>query len=971
MKHFRNILFLLSISGWLGAQEVITLNPDRAIDNLEMLPAGAADRSAEITVYPVPTPKYLWIQNFGDNSYLQWNLSSPSANVYSGWLHIKASATSAYKIEVTQGGAITSTTFTKPGNGWEKVIVENIKIPAGSSTLKLTRVSGIGTNDIKGLDIIPVSDLPAYTQRVASFRSQKGIEIFQRGYGLFFQYGTWGYPEHGDKKDMETATNDFDVEAFVKMVKATGAKHIIWSLTWYRYRMQMPNATVDKIMGHSDYTTERNLVGEIAAACKAANIDFFLYYHQGIQEDAPWKEKNQWPDGFSQTGVGDRSVFFNNWVNVITEIGTKLGSNLDGWLFDDGCAYYPAPFECLGAAAKVGNPNRFIGYNDWIGTSVTDFQEVTFGEGLWRDPDTNAPTVNGIFTAGRDKGLLAAAQPQLENINWGITNKEQTITLRNGITLNTVTKKIRSALIRKIPVSLSIGMWEEGKISPQTNELLIGLRNAIYEDLPMTEGKYKPTDESLKQYKYPEWFRDAKFGIWAHWGPQAVPRMGDWYGHFMYEGPSYNCKTGKYKAAHPDYTYHLEHYGHPSEFGFKDIIPLWKAERWNPEELMKLYKRVGAKYFVALATHHDNFFLWNSKLHKWNSVNMGPKKDVVGLWQKAAKQEGLHFGISEHLEHSYCWYQKSRGSDQLGPKAGIPYDGANPEYEDLYHGAAQACDCDLEADYYYGFWTKDPKWHKEWYDRIKELLDNYQPELWYSDCVLPFGDVGRTLIAHYYNSDLLTKDKKGVVFTNKESSEGRWVYDHEQTTVNEISEFPWQTDTSIGDWFYRTGQKYMTASQVIQMLVDIVSKNGNLLLNVVQTPEGDLEDDVLQILEGIATWITDNGEAIYGTRPWKVFGEGPSLTGKQSRIVRDRKYQAGDLRFTAKGKTLYAFSLVKPESDIHISSLGLQTATGQKVKSIRMLGSKEKIKWTQNNEEVVIQKPDQLPGYDTIVFEIR
>jgi alpha-L-fucosidase len=490
------------------------------------------------------------------------------------------------------------------------------------------------------------------------------------------------------------------------------------------------------------------------------------------------------------------------------------------------------------------------------------------------------------------------------------------------------------------------------------------------ENLPMLEGKYKPTDESLKQYKYPEWFRDAKFGIWAHWSPQAVPRHGSgWYGRFMYQGATYDCKTGKYKEAHPDYLYHVEHYGHPSEFGFKDLLPLWKAEKWNPDELLKLYKRVGAKYFVALAVHHENFFLWDSKIHKWNSVNMGPKKDMIALWQKATQKEGLYFGVSEHLEHSYCWWQTNRGSDQLGPKAGIPYDGANPEYEDLYHGPADSCDCDIAGEPYFGYWTKNPKWHNEWYYRIKELLDNYHPDLLYSDCVLPFGDVGRTLIAHYYNSDLKTKDKKGVVYNCKEASEGRWVHDHEHTAVNEISEYPWQTDTSIGEWFYRTGQKYMTASQVIQMLVDIVSKNGNLLLNVVQTPEGDLEDGVIQVLEGIATWTADNGDAIYGTRPWKVYGEGPSVSSKE-KTARYRKYQFGDLRFTVKGKNLYAFCMVKPEGDIHISSLGLQTATGQKVKSIRLLGSKEKIKWTQNNEEVVIQKPAQLPGYDTVVFEI-
>jgi alpha-L-fucosidase len=498
---------------------------------------------------------------------------------------------------------------------------------------------------------------------------------------------------------------------------------------------------------------------------------------------------------------------------------------------------------------------------------------------------------------------------------------------------------------------------------------------AQIENLPMCEGKFKPTDESLKQYKYPEWFRDAKFGIWAHWGPQAVPRYGGWYGRQMYQGDSYDCEKGEYKKAHGAYDFHVKNYGHPSEFGMKDIFPLWKAEKWDPDELMKLYKRVGAKYFVALAVHHDNFFLWDSKLHpKWNSVNMGPKKDVVALWKQAAKHEGLHFGVSEHLEHSYCWYQTSRGADQLGPKAGIPYDGANPEYEDLYHGAADSCDCDVTKLHkntrYHAYWTNNPKWQREWYDRIKELLDNYQPELWYSDCVLPFEDVGRSLMAHYYNSDLKTKGKKGVVFTCKEASDGRFVSDHERRAEGGISEYPWQTDTSIGDWFYRTGQQYLSATQVVQMLVDVVSKNGNLLLNIVQTPEGDIEDDVLQILEGIAVWMADNGEAIYGTRPWKVYGEGSSISTEKA--LRDvRKYERNDLRFTAKGKTLYAFCLEKPQGDIHISSLGLQTPTGQKVKSISLLGSKEKIKWSQNDAEVVIQKPDQLPGYDTVVFEIH
>jgi len=494
------------------------------------------------------------------------------------------------------------------------------------------------------------------------------------------------------------------------------------------------------------------------------------------------------------------------------------------------------------------------------------------------------------------------------------------------------------------------------------------------ENLPIHPGKYKPTEESLKTYVYPEWFRDAKFGIWSHWGPQAVPRQGDWYARGMYESDTYDCERQRYNKANRYYTYHVEHYGHPSEFGYKDIIPLWKAERWKPKELMNLYKRVGARYFVSMAVHHDNFFLWDSKLHpKWNSVQVGPKKDVVGLWQAAAKNEGLYFGVSEHLGASYTWFRAAHRSDQLGDKAGVPYDGNNPEYWDLYHEPTDINDTK--------WYTINPKFQRQWYDRVQELIDNYHPDLLYTDGGLPFGnDVGRSLIAHYYNQDAIQKRPQGVVYACKQSSEGRWVQDYERGASEGIREYPWQTDTSIGDWYYRTGQKYMSGIEVIQMLVDIVSKNGNLLLNIVQTPEGDLEQDVLDILEDIAAWMEINSVGIYGTRPWKIFGEGPSMNNEQARSrfehiaggVRDvREYLPGDFRFTVKGKTLYAFCMEIPDGNVILQSLGLKTNTGQKIKSVKLLGSNEKIQWTQNDTEVLIMRPADLPKFNTIVFEIQ
>ena len=497
--------------------------------------------------------------------------------------------------------------------------------------------------------------------------------------------------------------------------------------------------------------------------------------------------------------------------------------------------------------------------------------------------------------------------------------------------------------------------------------------NAQVKNLPIADGKFKPTDESLKQYEYPTWFRDAKFGIWSHWGPQAVPRQGDQYARKMYLGPFYVERwTGKpVEKAESDYNYHLKNYGHPSEFGYKDIIPLWKAERWNPEELMKLYKKVGAKYFVSMGTHHDNFFLWNSKIHRWNSVNMGPKKDVVGLWQKAAQKEGLRFGISEHLAASYTWFQSAHSADKTGAKAGVPYDGNDPRYKDLYHGKADSTDT--------GWITKNPVWQREWFGMIKELVDMYKPDLLYSDCSLPFGnDVGRSLIAHYYNDNMVAnKGKLEAVYNCKESSKGRFVRDVERGVLDSISEFPWQTDTSIGDWYYRTGQKYKTSTEIIQMLVDIVSKNGNLLINVVQTPEGDLEPDVLQILDGIGNWTKDNGEGIYGSRPWKVYGEGPSTTAKQEKGsyggVKDvRKYQPTDIRFTTKDGVLYVFCMSTPTDNILINSLGkLSKYSNKAISSISMLGSAEKIQWKQEANALAINKPTVLPKFKVVTFAIK
>ena len=461
-------------------------------------------------------------------------------------------------------------------------------------------------------------------------------------------------------------------------------------------------------------------------------------------------------------------------------------------------------------------------------------------------------------------------------------------------------------------------------------------------DLAIAPGPYKPTEESLRQYRCPAWFRDAKFGIWAHWGPQSVPMDGDWYARGIYEQGSGHNK------------YHVAHYGPPSQFGYKDIIPLWKAEKWDPDRLMALYKKAGARYFVSMGTHHDNFFLWNSKIHRWNAVNMGPHRDVVGTWQKAAVKNGLKFGVSEHLGASFTWFQPSHGADKTGPLAGVPYDGADPKYQDLYHFPAKPGDT--------GWYSNDPRWQQEWFHEIKELVDNYHPDLLYSDGGVPFGnEVGLSMIAHLYNSNSARHGgKTEVVYNCKQPSQGRWVQDLERGVMAGVDPNPWQTDTSIGDWFYNRNWKYRPVSWVVHTLVDNVSKNGNLLLNVVQRPDGSIDPEAEQLLNQMAAWTAVHGEAIYGSRPWDIYGEG-TAKAKGGNFSEEDGYSAQDIRFTTKGSTLYALALGWPASNqITIHSLARPAGTDvNRITEISLLGYQGKLAWKQTTEGVVVTLPAQ------------
>jgi alpha-L-fucosidase len=478
---------------------------------------------------------------------------------------------------------------------------------------------------------------------------------------------------------------------------------------------------------------------------------------------------------------------------------------------------------------------------------------------------------------------------------------------------------------------------------------------------------FQPTRASLASYQVPEWFRDAKFGIWAHWGPQSAAEDGDWYARNMYIQGS------------DQYKYHLAHYGHPSQFGFKDIIPTWKASAFDPDYLVSLYKKAGAKYFVSMGVHHDNFDLWNSKHTRWNSVGMGPKRDIVAEFRQAAAKHGLRFGVSDHLWISYKWFAVSHMSDQQGPLEAVPYDGGSPANADLYHAYADRKLISEKLD-----WDESgipESWKEEWSRRITDLIDQAQPDYLYSDGALPFGERGLQMAAYLYNQSALRNGgKTEAVYLSKrpeDCAKGTCVLDHERGVPYEISASPWQADTCVGNWHYARDIQYKSPKFVIDMLVDVVSRNGNLMLNFPLPNSGMLDEQELRILGEIADWMRVNGEAIYATRPWKISGNGPGPTKTASCETnfneKDRKdLSPADVRFTTKGDVLYAFVMGVPEKQVVVQRLASNGKIGVgKIADVGLLGCPGHLKYQQDEGGLKIQLPDHMPGKHAMVFKIR
>jgi alpha-L-fucosidase len=500
-------------------------------------------------------------------------------------------------------------------------------------------------------------------------------------------------------------------------------------------------------------------------------------------------------------------------------------------------------------------------------------------------------------------------------------------------------------------------------------------------------GPFSPSWNSLSSYQTPEWFKNAKFGIWAHWGPQCQPEYGDWYAREMYmEGSR-------------QYKYHLEKYGHPSKFGFKDVINEWKAELWDPESLMALYKKAGAKYFVSLANHHDNFDLYASKYQKtWNSTKLGPKKDIVGGWAKAAKSNDLRFGVSVHAAHTWSWMETAQRSDKNGAFAGIPYDGKiikadgkgkwwqgiDPQelYEQNHPLSENSHDNGMihrQWDWGNGVAAPSKAYIDKFYNRTIELIDKYDPDLMYfDDTALPFCQIdnsGLKIAAHMYNKSIKENGELEAVITGKilnEIQKKSMVWDIERGQSNQIEPIPWQTCTCIGSWHYdRTiynNKRYKSAKTVVHMLADVVSKNGNLLLSIPVRGNGTIDEQEHAIVEQIGEWMAVNSEGIFDTRPWKVFGEGPAMEiaaplRAQGFNEGGKHFGSSDIRFTTKDNAVYAIVMGWPDNGITlIKSLAEGKSYMEKgISKVELVGSGQKLTFTQNSDGLVVNLPENQP----------
>jgi alpha-L-fucosidase len=460
---------------------------------------------------------------------------------------------------------------------------------------------------------------------------------------------------------------------------------------------------------------------------------------------------------------------------------------------------------------------------------------------------------------------------------------------------------------------------------------------------------FEPTWESLKQHDTPQWFKDAKFGIYCHWGPYSVPaHKTEWYSHFMYV------------ENHPIRKYHEEKYGSLKEFGYKDFIPMFRAEYFDADEWADLFQKAGAQFAGPVCEHADGFAMWDSRITKWNAADMGPEKDVVRELSKAIRKRNMKFLATFHHQWKYAWY----------PTWDENTDASDPEYEDLYGPKVPP------GIFKFPHRESDPlpdeKFNDEWQAKVIEVIDNYEPDMIWFDAKMDIikEETRKELLSYYYNKAIQQKREVLVTYKFNDLYEGSAVIDIERGRMSDKKSFAWLTDDSIdwGSWCHVSEPDYKSTNRIIDFLIDVVSKNGALLLNITPKADGRIPEPVKERLLQIGSWLKINGEGIYGTRSWKIYGEGPTKVVEGHLIERRNPDNTEkDIRFSIKDDYLYAFVLDWPSEPVKIESL---KAGEYKVKNISLLGTDEMIKWSQQAEGLIIEVPQNKPCNHAFAFKI-
>ena len=527
-------------------------------------------------------------------------------------------------------------------------------------------------------------------------------------------------------------------------------------------------------------------------------------------------------------------------------------------------------------------------------------------------------------------------------------------------------------------------------------------------NIPIASGPFEPTWESIeKNYPgEPAWLREAKFGIWVHFGPQAAGESGDWYARKIYtEG------TSAYKN-------HLKKYGHPSESGYKEVLRDWNPSKLDPAALTKIYQAAGARFLMIQGVHHDNYDMWNSKYQPWNSVNIGPKRDLIDEWAKACRTNGMHYGVTFHHEYTWWWWQTAFGSDREGAKKGVLYDG-NLTLADgkgkWWEGYDPRLLYGINLREYKGVtaaayspWSPPPagiftnhldyaKWYAtKWALRMMDVVQHYDPDFIYTDGTVqgPFtgdgtgtglkADAMQTVIADYYNRTL---KKRGSVNTFsivkfREKTNGTVNTEEFGVPADIKTNQPWIAEIAVGDWFYAPGFTY-DSGMMIRYIIEAIARDGNAALCISILPDGSLDEGSMKMLKEVGVWMKRNGEAVYGSRAWIIPGEGEQINGKLkmlpggglTRRHAEFKFNAQDIRFTVgKNDAFYAFcmNVPAPGAQLKIKSLGTDANKFSKpIKDVKLLGYDGKLQWKLEADGLAITCPAKMPFATSIVFKVE